>query len=158
MDKRQSIKKDLEVTVVSDVTSVGIGAGSSHDEEVENLNYLEKEVKILHQIESDLLDEDRKRLENKKLRLEIEQAKSKEEREAADREIKAIEKVKTEKRERRSAFWGRVLDTTVKVAGVVIPALTSVFMFKGIMRAEYRDKDIIPPKMAKDVFNKSMKF
>lgn len=170
MDKRKEAKSNLEGIVASDSAYLGGGANSTFEDDMNEMKLFEARCKQIHQIETDELDEELKRAEIRKRKFDLEEARRKsardeeefklkverEEREAADREAKAIEKAKLEAKEKKSEKKWKFVDLGLKIGGILIPVIMSGVMFFCSMKMEYVD-DKIPNKTMKDLLFKSIK-
>ena len=176
MDKRKEIKEDLESTITSDISEVGLGAQSTIEEESGTLKFVSGEVELLHKINTDLLEEEGKQLLNKKIAKEtriLEQKGTLDIRriELENQKLESELRAKEKEEAKKNSFWykvgniackvGKGLLEVGKVAAPVIASIVGVKAVRDTIKAEQgtREHDaIIVPKPAKDLSIKMTKF
>lgn len=176
MDKRKKIVEDLETTITSDITEVGLGAQNTVEEETNTLKFVSGQVDLSHKIRSDILDEDGKRLQNKKLAIEISITSRKGEQDIKrmtleNQKLESELRAKEKEEAKKNSFWYKVGNVACKVGKgllevgkVAAPVVASIIGVKAVhdtIKAEQGTREheaIIVPKPAKDLSIKMTKF
>ena len=169
MDKRSQAKEHLEDLVVSDSSHLGQN-NQTYDEDLQEIKVFEARNRQIHQIEMDKLEEELKRAQIRKQKFDLEESRrkafrdqkefdlkvEKDEREAAERESKAAEREAKESKDKRSEKRWKIVDTILKVGGILLPIGTTIGMFLLSMKMEYVD-DKIPSKTMRDLVFRPIK-
>ncbi len=153
-NKRKEAKTNLENLVLSD--SKTLGNGATIDDDLQEMKLFDGYTRSIHQIENDTIDEELKKLELRRKKFELEEARrkairdaaefearrEKEEAEAAEREAKAAEREEKEAKEKkieRRRWW---IDLGVKVGTTILTVGTPLVMFFVSKKMEYVDNKI----------------